>query len=121
MTNDKPRCIEKVIPSGRYGSFNRYQCQKPAMEGSKYCKVHDPANVQAKHEERHAKYEAESNAKQAERQLRINAHATVVKAAEAHHDMLYNTHLAVQACDCDLAAAIRVMYRVRLQDPSMDR
>ena len=51
-------CKALVSGSGTYGAFNRHRCSRKATIGE-YCKIHDPATMQAKQDASYAKWKAE--------------------------------------------------------------
>ena len=52
------RCVRQVLVPGVWSRY--HQCSRKATAGSAYCKQHDPATVEAKRKEKHARWDREA-------------------------------------------------------------
>lgn len=57
------QCIEGISNGSRM--FSWHQCYRKSLPGEDYCKQHLPANVEAARQARYARWESESQARQA--------------------------------------------------------
>jgi hypothetical protein len=73
------KCIEQVWESG---GWHKHQCNRKRMEGSLYCKQHDPATLAAKYAERNAEFERKYAIEKKDRMLR-NAAPDLLEALKA--------------------------------------